>query len=71
VSQDEGRRMVNELMDFWKALKEKAQISFKDFEQIETILFRVHASIDDLKRSRDKWKARAILAEKQLKEKSI
>jgi len=62
---------MREILDFWKAVKEKATISFKEFEELETILFRVHAAMDDLKRSREKWKARALIAEKQLKEKSI
>lgn len=56
---------MTELIEFWNALKEKAQISFKDIEELEKILFRVHAAIDDLKRSREKWKARALKAEKQ------
>ena len=53
----------------FNSLKEKASISFKDWEETLKELNSLYFMIESLELSRDRWKERCLKAEAKLKEK--
>lgn len=54
-------KQTNELEDFWNELKlRNAKITLLDIDELEKLLGKVFLKIQELKESRDKWKARAL-----------
>jgi len=51
---------IRGLIDFWNELKNKAEIKFKDIEELEKMLGNVFERMNELEKSRDKWKIRAL-----------
>jgi hypothetical protein len=51
---------TKQLKDFWDNLKLKAFVQLKDIDELEKMLGRLFMGIEDLEKSRDKWKEKYI-----------
>jgi len=51
---------IIDLKNFWKELKDKSDIKFKDIDKLEELLGKVFLSFSELEKSRNKWRARAL-----------
>lgn len=57
---------IVKVMRFIDDLKSKSNVNILDLERFENIVFSICVSIDDLKKSRDKWKEEALKYKKEL-----
>lgn len=53
-------KQTDTLKDFWKELENQATISFKDIHKLQDLLSKVFMENSDLRKSRDKWKEKAL-----------
>lgn len=59
---------MDEILNFgkvWEKLKDDSTIKFKDFRKLEDLLGSMYQKIDELRKSRDKWRERALKKEKK------
>jgi len=55
------------LKNFWEVFKSNHRIVLEDVEKLGDLMFKIEETCRELRLSREKWKARALKAELNLK----
>ena len=50
----------NDLVNMWKKLRNKATITFEEYDELEDYLSKIHLRLDELVKSRDKWREKYL-----------